>query len=98
MSKHTINMGPGTIVGAMAVGDGARVEGSVTIGGSPTVASPEAIRVKVEIRRMAPWKAATYLRKLADKIDEGKAGTFARGTVTDGAQSNGVAWDVSADR
>jgi len=96
--KNVINVGPGTVIGAMAVGDGAKVEGSVSIGAEKTAAPPGAIQCKVEIRRMAPWEAATYLRKLADQIDENEAGAFAKGSVQDGVAGKGIAWSVSMDK
>jgi hypothetical protein len=90
--RFKINTGPGTIVGAMAVGSGAKAEGHVSVGGAaPRL--PDRLRCRVDIRNASASRIAAWLRDLAEQLEDDKAGTFAA-TKRSGAA---VAWTVQAE-
>ena len=89
-----MNIGPGNVIGAMAMGDGAKVEGTVTIGGTQPKPDTEKVKAKVEIKAASPERAAKWLRTMADSIEGGYCETFAK-TTADGAS---IAWTWGEDK
>ncbi len=85
----------GSTIGAVAVGSGATVEGSVTKGGS-TPAADATLKATVDLRGASSQdQIAARLRAVADKIEDGKD-VGAIGRVT-GANASGVAWKVEVE-
>ena len=98
-SKYTLNIGPGNVIGAMSVGSGAAVEGSVAVGGPQSTVTPDGlVRCEVKIRRMSREDAAAHLRSLADKIEEGHSGSKTKGDVSGGVPGRAIVWTVEVDR
>lgn len=93
-SKFSISYGPGTVIGAVAMGDGATASGSVHVGGAKPPALPDRVRVNVDIRNASPTRAATWLRMLADQLDDETAGVYAHKSPSGAA----VAWTVAEDK
>lgn len=91
-SKHTVNIGPGNNVGAMAIGDGAIVEGSVSVGGHRE-SRGERMRLTIDIRgATSPAEMAGFLGKvIAGVMNGSRLGTV--GFVT-GSNARGCAWKI----
>jgi proteasome assembly chaperone (PAC2) family protein len=96
--KFSINVGPGCVIGATAIGPGATAHGSVTVGGPPTDRG-ERLRATLDVR------GATSHRDLADLLEQaaiairkagpgGKVGAI--GSVT-GDATHGIAWTIDKD-
>lgn len=94
MSKFTMNIGPGNTIGAMAIGSGAKAEGTVTIGGAQPKHDPDKVKATIEIKAARPEHAAKWLRDMADAIENGHTRTFAASKLS-GAS---VAWTWSEDK
>jgi len=97
MSKYNIT-NTNSVIGAQAIGSGVKVDGSVTIGGAQAKPETDLLRIRVDIRRMDPAKAASYLRTLAASVEQGVIETFSSGAVIDGSSVAGVAWVVEAEK
>lgn len=97
-SRFTTNIGPGNIIGAMAVGEGAKVTGHVTIGGESAPArTKKPLRMKLEIRGAANrGQLSVWLEEIAESILDGNM-TGATGEVVSGERKSGCAWTVEAD-
>lgn len=65
MNKFSINIGPGTTIGSMAIGEGATAEGSV----DSEVKSDHIIHCMIDINNASPQLVADLLRCLATKIE-----------------------------
>lgn len=88
--SNTINIGPGTVIGAMAVGSGAQASGS--IGG--TVPTPGPIRFTFEAKGATREQVAKWLRSVALVLEdpEHPSTTFAK--TEDGASR---AWTITRE-
>jgi len=86
-----MNIGPGNVIGAMAVGGGATVRGSVTVGA--TTKPVGALRLKFKARHMTRAEMASALEAAARDIRGGEADVGASGAVP-GAS---YAWSIEGE-
>lgn len=95
-SKFVINMGPGNTVGAMAIGPGAKAEGTVTIGGHRKHAGKR-LRMSIDIRgAVSREQISEWLRQIRkDLLDDGDSGAI--GEVA-GDNPSGCAWRIEDDK
>jgi len=98
MSDFKMSIGPGNVIGAVAVGANTKAEGTVSVGGAKAEAAPNGIRCKLEIRHMTPTDAAAWLRTFAEQLDKNGNTpiTWAKGDVQGGV-GKGVAWSVERE-
>jgi hypothetical protein len=95
-STFVVNFGPGTVVGAAALGPGARAEGSVSVG-APAAPVATRFRATIDIRGATSRRnMASMLRDMAQRIGDGED-LGAVGSVT-GDLPQGYAWNVTADQ
>ena len=90
-STFTMNIGPGNVIGAMAVGAGASASGEVNLGKKPEKA-PDALRVHCDITGASPTQTVAWLRQLIVSIEHGEVGPVAKS-----GSMGSVAWDVDKD-
>jgi len=85
----------GSTVGAIAVGDGAKVNGRVTVGGAPRTAGKR-LRMTIDVRGAESRdQISEWLRQVRkDILDDGEAGAI--GDV-DGSTPSGCAWRIEEE-
>ena len=91
-----MNVGPGTTIGAMAFGSGAKAKGSLNVGGEKPKESRHRLKASIEIKGASPERAAMWLRMMADAIDGGIMPTFAK--TSDSEPGASVTWSWEEDK